>query len=39
MFDFLLFALFCCLIYGLFKAGHKWFAIFLIVAFLVWAVS
>ena len=37
MFAFLLFAAFCCLIYWLFKIGSKGLAIFLILAFLVWA--
>jgi hypothetical protein len=38
MLDFLLFALFCWGIYELFKAKKTGLAIFLIVAFLIWAI-
>ena len=37
MFAFLLFVAFCCLIYWLFKSGNNGLAIFLMLAFLVWA--
>jgi len=37
MLDFILFVAFCCLIYALFKTGHKGLAIFLSLLSVVWA--
>jgi hypothetical protein len=36
MFSFLLFAIFCVIVWALFHNGHRAISIFLVIAFLVW---